>query len=440
MAKLLKIVGAVIGLVVLLIGGLFVYGMSAWDNVVRPELRELTAPSDAATLARGEHLYRDSLVCWQCHGGEGDRLYPSSEQSGGRVFDMTGVGPGFGFAYGSNLTADKATGLGAWSDGQIVRAFREGVDQDGRLLFPIMESQMYQGISDEDALAIVAYMRTFPAVNKAVKPFEPSGAAKLLFTYVMKPMPHSDKPVVAPPKGATKEYGEYLAWNVAMCGGCHTPRSPNDGSWDMSKPFSGGVFTVPEKLVGFTGSNITPAKSGLGEWSEAQFVTAMRTGARPDGRVLIPAVMPWPAYARWSDDDIKALWLYLQTVEPIEHEVLPTHLLGDAKEATGTPRGEALFDVYCVTCHGPQGKGTPYTNIAQKDAAKLLDDATLKTVVTNGLGVMPGFGKTFDSAQLDDVIAFLRTFAPHDPAAAAAKREPAASEEEQEAPTTEEGT
>ena len=178
MRKVLKVVGLVVAIALVCVSGLLAYGVGAWDRVVVSDVRHLNAPNDAASIARGEFLYRDALVCWSCHSDPAEPN-PGSPPSGGREFNMMEVGPGFGMAWATNLTSDDETGLGAWSDGELARTIREGVDREGRLLFPIMESQMYQGLSDDDVLALIAYLRTIPPVKNATKPYAPTLAAKL---------------------------------------------------------------------------------------------------------------------------------------------------------------------------------------------------------------------------------------------------------------------
>lgn len=169
----------------------------------------MVAPTDAQTVARGEHLYKYSLNCWGCHGSQGNKS-PDEPQAGGFEFDLTGIGPpgGFGYIYASNVTPDPETGIGDWSDGELVRALREGLDPEGHLIFVIMEAEWWKGLSDKDVLALVAYMRSLPPVRNAVPANRPAFALKALQALgVLKPQPAITAPVVAPPRGATAEYG-----------------------------------------------------------------------------------------------------------------------------------------------------------------------------------------------------------------------------------------
>ena len=99
---------------------------------------------------------------------------------------------------------------------------------------------------------------------------------------------------MAPPAAPTPEYGKYLAWHASGCAECHTPRDPKTAKVDPTRPLAGGLFPFPEPGFTTTGSNLTPdVATGLGGWTEEQFVTAVQTGVRPNGTVLLP-FMPWP--------------------------------------------------------------------------------------------------------------------------------------------------
>jgi len=412
--RILKVLGILVGVLVVLVVILAIYVQLAWDRPVSRAAPQMTASTDEQTVARGEYLYKYSLNCWDCHGSQGSHS-PDEPQAGGFEFDMTNIGlpGGFGFIYASNITPDPETGIGSWSDGELVRALREGVDPAGNLIFPIMEAEWWSGLSDEDVLALVAYMRSLPPVRNEVPEPRLTFIAKALFALgILKAQPAVTEPVVAPPKGATVGYGEYLAYHASTCVGCHMPRNPNTGQYDLTRPFAGGLFPVPDEGFSATGSNLTPdPATGIGNWTEEQFLTAMRTGLRPNGTVMLP-FMPWPSYSRWDEDDLRAVWLYLRSLEPIAHEVPAPTLDGAAATGTGTERGEGLFDVYCVSCHGEQGSGSPFTVVALKDVAKNMDDTKLSGFISDGLpgSAMPGFSKTLTGDQIADLLAFIRTW------------------------------
>jgi len=402
------VVGAVFLLGIVFIG----YVQLAWDRpVVRPVMA-LNAPRDAAHVHRGQYLFEQSLLCWDCHGSEGS-FSPREPQAGGRTFDMTNIGPGFGFAYGTNLTPDPATGIGAWSDGEIVRAIREGVSRGGHVIFPVMAYQFYHGLSDDDALALVAYLRSLPSVRNAVPPRRLSFVAKALIAVsVIKPESQITQPVRALTREPTIAYGEYVTWHASGCAECHTPRDPRTAAVDVSRLLAGGLFPFPEQGFATTGSNLTSdITTGIGGWSEDQFITAVQSGVRPNGRVLLP-FMPWPSYAQWSRDDLHAVWLYLRSLPPISHQVPVSRLADPAEGAQGPQRGRAIYGVYCVVCHGNSGIANPFTTVPLRQAARDLDDLVLAAFIAQGVpgSIMPAFEKTLTADQISDLTAFIRSW------------------------------
>jgi len=388
------------------------YVQLTWNRPIHRPTLAMNAPRDAAHVLRGQDLYERSLLCWTCHGSLGGRN-PGEPQAGGREFDLTQIGPGFGYVYGSNLTPDPATGIGAWSDGELVRAIREGVRRDGRLIFPVMAYQFYHGLSDDDALSLVAYLRSLPAVRNEVPPKRPSFAAKALIAVsLIKPEAPIRQPMTAPPAGPTIEYGEYLAWRASGCAECHTPRDPKTAKVDASRPLAGGSFQISEEHFVATGPNLTPhVGTGIGGWTEEQFLTAMQTGVRPNGTVMLP-FMPWPSYAHWSRDDLHALWLYLRSLQPVSHQVPASVLKSTAAKGRGVARGGPIFTVYCAPCHGNSGAGGPFTTVPLKDVAANMNDEAISSLIAEGLPgtIMPPFEKTLTKEEIADVIRFVRSW------------------------------
>lgn len=283
---------------------------------------ELAVPNSAMALSRGTYLVRSVTQCWRCHSApEAGDPNEDAPLSGGRALDLSGLGPGFGLLplglgtyIAPNITPDPDTGIGRWTDGQIVRALREGISRDGHRLFPIMPYQELHGLSDEDALAIVAYLRSRPPVRNIVPPRQLSLAARglIAFEIIQPAAPISG--TVAPPPGPTAAYGGYLANHVALCSACHTPRDPQTWQALSERPFTGSLFPIP--LPGARSSlyapNITADPDrGIGAWSEEAFVRALREGVAPQGRLLDPAM---PRYPQMSADDLRAIYLYLRTL------------------------------------------------------------------------------------------------------------------------------
>ncbi len=244
---------------------------------------------DAGLVAWGEHIAA-TRGCGDCHGAD----------LGGAVFAE--AMPVMRLI-GSNLTPG---GVGAtYSDGDWVRAIRHGVGPDGKgLLF--MPSYEYYYLGDEDLAALIAYLKSRPAVTRELpgSAVGPVGRALLvtgkLPLLAAEMIDHDGPRPTAPPKGATVAYGEYLA---AGCTGCH------------GADFSGGPIPgVPPEWP--PAANLTPdPETGIGRWSRADFLAAVTEGRRPDGRQLQPQFMPWPNLARFQPDELEALWMYFQTVE-----------------------------------------------------------------------------------------------------------------------------
>jgi mono/diheme cytochrome c family protein len=273
---------------------------------------QVPLPATPATLstdvARGEYIVRNAAVCGGCHGAaERD---PDAALSGGKEFHDWRIGT----ARASNLTPDAETGLGSWSEAEIARALRNGVRKDGRLLFPVMPYEWFHEMSDEDAFAVARYLKTLPPVHNEV-----TQSPNLIFKIgklILGPKPAMT--VTAPPRAATAEYGRYLSEHVALCAECHTPRGGLRDAPDRSRLFAG--MAKPPKGFPANPSNLTPDATGIGKWSEDDFVKTIHSGVTPEGEKLHP-FMPWKQNGRMSDDDLRAIYRFLRTLPPIHNEV-----------------------------------------------------------------------------------------------------------------------
>jgi len=269
-----------------------------------------TELSDSDLVRRGESIVRNAAVCGHCHAADPKRD-PDGPLSGGMEFRDWRIGT----ARASNLTPDPETGLGRWSEGEIVRALRNGQSRDGRLLAPVMPYEWFHDMADSDALAVARYLMSRAPVRNDVKQ-SPSFWFKLGKTF-LRPKPAIS--VSAPPHAATAEYGGYLARHVALCADCHTQRTGIRSAPDRSRLLAG--MAKPPKGFPANPANLTPdPETGIGRWSEEDFVKAIRTGVRPDGSRIHP-FMPWRENARMSDDDLRAIYRYLRTLPPIRNAV-----------------------------------------------------------------------------------------------------------------------
>lgn len=399
-----------LGLVLILV----VYVNARWDVADGRPAPNLKASTDSATIAHGEYIFKYQVQCWGCH--QSVPAGPAAPPSGGYLFDLTAVGPGFGKWYSRNITPDVETGIGSWTDGEIVQALREGIRKDRTLLFPIMPIDWYHNMADEDVLAIVAYLRSIPPVKNAVPRSEPSFVAKALMTFgVIGPKPAITTAVVAPPRGVTPEYGRYLASNRADCADCHTPRNLQDGKFYLDSLFAGGSILFGDGEEGYVTAyapNITPdVGTGIGSWTEEQFIEAVTSGLRPDGTTLLPH-MPYPYYKFWHNDDLRAVYAYLKTVPARKRTVPPPQYDENVRGARGATRGDLLFQARCQSCHGVNGGGAQPTNVKLAEVSASLSDADLKEFIASGQMSlkMPPFGKTLTDDELNDIVAFIRSW------------------------------
>lgn len=243
-------------------------------------------------MAWGRHI-AVTRGCMDCHG---DDLSGAVFADAMPVFQLLG----------SNLTG---AGVGGeYSDEDWVRAIRHGVGPGGKpLLF--MPSQEYYFLGDQDLAALILYLKNVPPVPRDFRENKVGPLGRVLFLAGQLPLipaeliDHDAPRPATPAKGRTVAYGEYLA---VGCTGCH------------GADFSGGnIPGVPPEWP--EASNITPhQETGLGSWAQADFIRAMREGVRPDGTELQTEYMPWPNMAEFEDDELDALWMYLEGLEPKE--------------------------------------------------------------------------------------------------------------------------
>lgn len=221
-----------------------------------------------------------------------------------------------------NITPDPETGIGAWTDGEILRATREGIARDGRALFPLMPYMNYRYLSDEDSEAIVAYLRSIPPVKKKQAPTKINFPVNLFIKDVPQPAPS----VPAPNKADKLAYGKYLV-TIASCADCHTPLER--GQPVPGKEFAGGrLFALAGSPLRVYTANITPDNdTGIGVWTEERFVQKVRS-YKPYAESGSPEVgpesftlMPWLAYCKLTDEDLSAIYAYLRTVPPVSNAV-----------------------------------------------------------------------------------------------------------------------
>jgi mono/diheme cytochrome c family protein len=257
-------------------------------------------------LERGQYLIGSIMGCGNCHTPVG----PNGPN--GPIMDkaLSGGPPleeNLFTAVPSNITPDPQTGIGKWTNAQIKVAIRRGKRPDGTLLGPPMPFGQYRGIADSDIDAVVAYLRTVPAVHNAV--------AKSTYNIKLPPTwgPPIDKPIAAPPASDKLAYGAYLAGPLGHCVECHTPMGPDHRHQFATLLGAGGMqFNGPWGLS--VAKNITAdPEQGLGKWTDAEIERAIRAGIDKDGHPLKPP-MGYGCYSKISADDMAALIAWLRSL------------------------------------------------------------------------------------------------------------------------------
>jgi len=252
-------------------------------------------------LERGRYLMQSIVACGNCHTPQGPNgPLPGMELGGGLKFEEKPF-----TAYASNITPDKETGIGKWTDAQIIAAIRDGVRPDGSIIGPPMPIGLYKGLSDNDAKAIIAYLRSVkPVKNKVAK------------SDYRIPLPPSYGPPAAKVADVSRKdklaYGKYLAGPAGHCIECHSPPGAN-GAPDIENKLGAGGFTFTGPWGTSVSTNITP--TGLARYSDVDLKKVITTGVRPDGSKLKPP-MGTAYYARMRAEDLDAMVAYLRALPP----------------------------------------------------------------------------------------------------------------------------
>jgi mono/diheme cytochrome c family protein len=317
-----KILGTLGAAVVVIVLAFVVFVASRQSLKFNPPFPDVTASADSVVIARGHYVVRNVANCAQCHG---DTTQVAAALAGADV-PLSG---GFtwkippGEFHARNLTPDGETGIGQFTDGQIARALRFGVGHDGRALLPFME---LQGLSDEDLVAVVSYLRSQPAVHNLVPAHRYSLLGNVVkATVLANPVGPSATPPKATPQGRSIENGRYLVESVGLCWACHTQRDMKTGA--LAGPRFGGASGLEEPsdpLHLWAPPNITSDSTTgrLAQLTEDEFVARFHAG-----RILPGSPMPWQGFQRMDEADLRAMYLYLKSVPPVTRDVGPAMTL-----------------------------------------------------------------------------------------------------------------
>ncbi len=357
----------------------------------------------ASPVARGEYLAR-AADCEACHTVKGGASF-----AGGLAFKLP-----FGTLYAPNITPDRETGIGNWSDADFLNAVHKGIARDGTRLYPAFPYAAYTMMSDADALAIKAFLFSLPAVHAPTPPNTfafPFNQRWLMvfwsafFNADHRFMPHPDR-------SPEWNRGAYLAEAMAHCGDCHTPRNLMQ-ALDNRRKFAGAVAS------GWKAYDITQDKeSGIGGWGDDSLAAFLATGhaqgygtaSGPMGEAVDKSLM------HLVPQDIKALVAYLRTVPAVSDPALPAPKTAPAPAshregvAVADARGKAIFAGACAGCHGWTGQ-SPVLTYATFTGGRAVNDPGARNVAqaivwgvtregANGPVVMPAFGQAYSDVEI----------------------------------------
>ena len=313
---LLVVVGLLLSLLVAAITAV------GWQVVFGPRMRPLTARHFEASpvrLARGKYLVEGVSSCFHCHSDHDwstpQYLTPESKKGSGWTMPI----PELGTLVAPNITPDRETGIGTWTDDEIARAIQEGVSKNGRALFPVMPWMNFRQMSEEDLASTVVYLRSIPAVRNVL----PKSTLIFPLNLIVNTMPQPlTAPVPSKARTTPVERGEYLV-TLANCRDCHSAMDERGQAIPGLDLAGGNVFHDPVDAAKSVFSvNITPDPSGISHYDEALFIKTLRTGALP-GRML-NHTMPFEYLRNLTDEDLGAMFAYLQSVPKAQHRITNT--------------------------------------------------------------------------------------------------------------------
>ena len=359
-------------------------------------------------MARGQYL-TEAADCEACHTTEGGKRF-----AGGRAFDTD-----FGTLYSPNITPDPETGIGSWSDADFLKAVHEGVGKDGKHLYPAFPYAAYTYLTDEDALAIKAYLfsqpaeKNVPPANTLRAPYNQRGLMAIWATFY-----NPDKrfqPVAEHTPSWNR--GAYLAEALGHCGDCHTPRTALQ-SLDNRRKFAGGM------AEGWRAYNLSSDKeSGIGTWTSEDLEPYLKTGHSMDrGSAFGPmAQAVHLSFQKLTASDVSAIVEYVRSVPPVDTHDLPAPKLQLASEkpsegvvVAANPRGHDIYAGMCSGCHSWTGVNSyvPHTTLT---GTRAVNDPTATNVAlavlrgastlppSGDIATMPAFGMSYSDDEIADV-------------------------------------
>jgi mono/diheme cytochrome c family protein len=364
-----------------------------------------------SALARAKYI-TEAADCEACHTAEGGKPF-----AGGRPFETD-----FGTIYSANITPDRETGIGTWSDADFLEAVHEGFSKDKGWLYPAFPYAAYTYLTDADALAIKAYLFSLPAQKNVPPPntlrFPYNQRILMAIWSKLYDANSRFQPVASRSAGWNR--GAYLAEALGHCGDCHTPRTPLQ-SLDNRRKFSGGLSE------GWRAYNLTSdATSGIGAWSRDDLEAYLKTGHSQDrGSAFGPmAQAVHLSFQKLTPSDVSAIAEYVRSIPAVSTPDLPAPKLEPASAdpvqgvaAGSNPRGEALFASMCAGCHTWTGRNrsVPYATLTGTRAVNDPSAMNVALAVLRGASTLPPSGDiavmpAFASAWSDDDIAAVSNY------------------------------
>ena len=320
MKKFFKILGILVLVVLLAVAGLAAYVKLALPDVGdAPDLKVEATPE---RIKRGDYLANNVMLCMDCHSTRdwntfSGPLVPGTLGKGGEIFNKEMGFPGT--YYAPNITP---AGIGSWTDGELFRAITTGVRKNGKPIFPVMPHHNYGKLDEEDIKAVIAYVRSLPAIENKV----PESESDFPMNFIINTIPAKASLAQRPSPTDVVAYGKYMA-TASSCGDCHTPFEK--GKYVEELFMAGGrVFEMPAGTL--LSANLTPDKeTGIGNWTKEMFINKFkfyRDSANMHTKVNFMkeynTIMPWIMYAGMTDEDLSAIYEYLRTLKPTRNQVV----------------------------------------------------------------------------------------------------------------------
>lgn len=313
MKKTLKIVGIILSVVIIIgvVGAIYVNskGIPSYP-VEKVDYKIYSTPSG---IKRGKKLAM--MLCVNCHTDP-----KTGKLTGTQMLDAPKE---FGKIFSANITQDKTHGIGDWTDAELMYLLRTGIKRDGKYAPPYMPK--FPTMADEDLEAIIAFLKSddplVAADNTEDFPTEPSLLTKFLCMVAFKPLPMPQQEIILPDTTDKIALGKYLAHNLE-CFSCHSAdfKTNNFLTPELSEGyFGGGNKPLNKKGEVMVTPNLTPdVETGIGSWSEAKFIKALKFGVKEGEEALRYPMVPYP---HLSDVEAKAIYEYLKTIPPIQNKV-----------------------------------------------------------------------------------------------------------------------